>query len=92
MLKSCGAIYENGEVTWLAEQLHVKNASVIVTILEEIFPTKSKGKNTTIIGAMSRKEVLATLTFEGGTNSSIPDICHRSACANVVGWGNCLNG
>jgi transposase len=31
---------------------------------------KNKGKNTTIIGAMSLKEVLATLTFEGGTNTA----------------------
>ena len=31
---------------------------------------KNKGKNTTIIGAISLKEVLATLTFEGGTNTA----------------------
>jgi transposase len=30
---------------------------------------KNRGKNTTIIGAMSLEEVLATLTFQGGTNT-----------------------
>jgi hypothetical protein len=37
MLKSYEAIYENGQVTWLAEQPHIKTARVIVTILEETF-------------------------------------------------------
>jgi hypothetical protein len=35
MLKSYEAIYENGQVTWLAEQPQVNAARVIVTILSE---------------------------------------------------------
>lgn len=35
MLKSYEAIYENGQVTWLAEQPQVSSARVIVTILSE---------------------------------------------------------
>ena len=35
MLKSYEAIYENGQVTWLAEQPQVASARIIVTILEE---------------------------------------------------------
>ncbi len=31
---------------------------------------KNKGKNTTMIGAMSLDEVLATLTFVAGTNTA----------------------
>jgi len=38
MLKSYEAIYENGEVKWLAEQPQVTSARVIVTILEETAP------------------------------------------------------
>ena len=42
MLKSYEAIYENGQVTWLAEQPHVKVARVIVTILEETIPSPQR--------------------------------------------------
>ena len=35
MLKSYEAIYENGQVKWLAEEPSVRSARVIVTILEE---------------------------------------------------------
>ena len=35
MLKSYEAIYENGQVKWLAEAPAVQSARVIVTILEE---------------------------------------------------------
>jgi hypothetical protein len=52
MLKSYEAIYENGQVKWLAEQPEIKVARVIVTILEEtelpakrrIFPVPMAGK------------------------------------------------
>jgi hypothetical protein len=51
MLKSYEAIYENGQVTWLAEQPHVKNARVIVTILEETSPSiKRRTPPTSIAG------------------------------------------
>lgn len=35
MLKSYEAIYENGQVKWLAEEPSVQSARVIVTVLEE---------------------------------------------------------
>ncbi len=35
MLKSYEAIYENGQVKWLAEQPEVNSARIIVTVLEE---------------------------------------------------------
>ena len=35
MLKSYEAIYENGQVKWLAEQPDINTARVIVTVLEE---------------------------------------------------------
>ena len=38
MLKSYEAIYENGQVKWLAEQPEVMSARVIVTILSETTP------------------------------------------------------
>ena len=52
MLKSYEAIYENGQVKWLAEQPEIKVARVIVTILEETelpakrrtFPVSMTGK------------------------------------------------
>ncbi|MBW4658836.1 MAG: hypothetical protein KME15_09180 [Drouetiella hepatica Uher 2000/2452] len=50
MLKSYEAIYENGQVKWLAEQPEIKFARVIVTILAETelptrtFPVSMAGK------------------------------------------------
>lgn len=35
MLKSYEAIYENGQVKWIAEQPEIKIARVIVTVLED---------------------------------------------------------
>lgn len=35
MLKSYEAIYENGQIKWLAEQPDVSSARVVVTVLEE---------------------------------------------------------
>jgi len=35
MLKSYEAIFENGQVKWLAEQPELKSARVIITILED---------------------------------------------------------
>jgi hypothetical protein len=35
MLKSYEALYENGEVKWIAEQPSVQSARLIVTVLEE---------------------------------------------------------
>lgn len=54
MLKSYEALYENGQVMWLAEHPSVQSARLIVTVLEEssapmlkkrrIFPTDMVGK------------------------------------------------
>lgn len=56
MLKSYEAIYENGQVKWLAEQPEVLSARILVTVLEEThsvsepsakkrtFPTDMAGK------------------------------------------------
>jgi hypothetical protein len=38
MLKSYEAIYENGQVTWLAEKPQATSARIIVTVLEENSP------------------------------------------------------
>jgi hypothetical protein len=35
MLKSYEAIYENGQLTWLADQPEVTSARILVTVLEE---------------------------------------------------------
>jgi hypothetical protein len=42
MLKSYEAIYENGQVIWLAEQPQVSSARAIVTILSEDTPIKRR--------------------------------------------------
>jgi len=52
MLKSYEAIYENGQLTWLADQPQVTSARIIVTLLEETpalvkrrtFPTAIAGQ------------------------------------------------
>ena len=41
MLKSYEAIYENGQVTWLAEQPQVSSARIIVTVLSEDIVNKT---------------------------------------------------
>lgn len=42
MLKSYEAIYENGQVKWMAEQPQLSSARVIVTILSEDTPIKRR--------------------------------------------------
>ncbi|ABA21349.1 conserved hypothetical protein [Trichormus variabilis ATCC 29413] len=42
MLKSYEAIYENGQIKWVSEQLQVNTARVIVTFIEEILPSKKR--------------------------------------------------
>lgn len=39
MLKSYEAIYENGKLTWLADQPEINSARIIVTVLEEKQPS-----------------------------------------------------
>lgn len=39
MLKSYEAIYENGQMKWLAERPEVSSARVVVTVLEETTST-----------------------------------------------------
>ncbi len=36
MLKSYEAVYENGQLTWVAEQPSAHSARVIVTVVEEV--------------------------------------------------------
>mgnify|MGYP001150427403 CR=1 FL=1 len=43
MLKSYEAIYENGQVKWLAERPEVSSARVVVTVLEETNNVSNKG-------------------------------------------------
>ena len=53
MLKSYEAIYENGQVKWLAEGPSVRSARVIVTILEETpasIPAKRRSPPAEIAG------------------------------------------
>ena len=40
MLKSYEAIYENGQLTWLAEQPQIKTARVLITILQDTSPKR----------------------------------------------------
>jgi hypothetical protein len=42
MLKSYEAIYENDQITWVSEKPQVNTARVIVTILEETFPSTKR--------------------------------------------------
>lgn len=42
MLKSYEAVYENGRLTWVAEQPSAFSARVIVTVVEEVAPAQSK--------------------------------------------------
>lgn len=42
MLKSYEAIYENGQLTWVAEQPSAFSARVIVTVVEEVAPAQPK--------------------------------------------------
>ncbi len=53
MLKSYEAIYENGQVKWLAEQPEVNSARIIVTVLEENpspAPAKRRSPHVSIAG------------------------------------------
>ncbi|WP_414561865.1 MULTISPECIES: hypothetical protein [unclassified Anabaena] len=43
MLKSYEAIYENGQIKWVSEQPQVNADRVIVTYIEETFPSKKRG-------------------------------------------------
>lgn len=50
MLKSYEAIYENGQVKWLAEKPAIKTARIIVTILEESVSTQRRTPPASIAG------------------------------------------
>jgi hypothetical protein len=51
MLNSYEAIYENGQVKWLAEQPQVSSARIIVTVLEETqAPVKRRSVPASIAG------------------------------------------
>lgn len=42
MFKSYEAVYEDGKLTWVAEQPSAHSARVIVTVVEEVEPTSLK--------------------------------------------------
>ena len=42
MLKSYEAVYENGQLRWVAEQPSAHSARVIVVVMEEITPSSAK--------------------------------------------------
>ena len=42
MLKSYEAVYENGQLTWIAEQPSAHSARVIVTVVEEVDPVQTQ--------------------------------------------------
>ena len=42
MLKSYEAVYENGQLMWVAEQPSAHSARVIVTVVEELEPTSAQ--------------------------------------------------
>ncbi|MGF1517177.1 MAG: hypothetical protein ACFCVB_05145 [Nodosilinea sp.] len=51
MLKSYEAIYENGQLKWLADEPQVTSARIIVTVLEETPATvKRRTPSTSIAG------------------------------------------
>ncbi len=51
MLKTYEAIYENGQIKWLAEQPQVSSARIIVTVLEETkVPLKHRTSSAKIAG------------------------------------------
>jgi hypothetical protein len=50
MLKSYEAIYENGQIKWVAEQPQVNTARVIVTFIEEIPSEKRRTAPASIAG------------------------------------------
>jgi hypothetical protein len=54
MLKSYEAIYQNGQVTWLAGNPHIKVARVIVTILEETLPSVKRRRPPTSIAGKGK--------------------------------------
>lgn len=51
MLKSYEAVYENGQLTWIAEQPSAHSARVIVTVVEEVALSQSKRR--TFPGSMA---------------------------------------
>lgn len=42
MLKSYEAVYENGQLMWVAEQPSARSARVIVTVIEELESASAK--------------------------------------------------
>lgn len=65
MLKSYEAIYENGQVKWLAEQPTITTARVIITILEEPAPTLRRTVPASIAGkAQTLGDLVAPIVAE----------------------------
>lgn len=54
MLKSYEAIFENGQMKWVADQPNVTSARVIVTILEESAPPSQRRTASPTIAGQGR--------------------------------------
>jgi hypothetical protein len=50
MLKNYEGIFENGQVTWVAERPTIESARVIVTVLEETTPHQPRTTSPVIAG------------------------------------------
>jgi hypothetical protein len=69
MLKSYEAIFENGQVKWLAEQPELKSARVIITILEDNVLT-DEGAELLVDRGLRLEEL-------GGSEPQVQDIPRR---------------
>jgi hypothetical protein len=54
MLKSYEGIFENGQVTWVAERPTIESARVIVTVLEETTPQPQQRTTSPVIAGKGR--------------------------------------
>ena len=82
MLKGYEAIYENGQVKWLAEEPSVRSARVIVTILEEAISLDKTAEHS---------ENDLSLTDLAGSEPQSQDIPRRrSPPAAIAGKGRTL--
>jgi hypothetical protein len=54
MLKSYEGIFENGQVTWLAERPTIESARVIVTVLEETIPQPQQRTTSPVIAGKGK--------------------------------------
>lgn len=58
MLKSYEALYENGQVTWVAEQPSSKSARLIVTVLEDTSVPEPKKRRVFPVDMIGKVQIL----------------------------------